>query len=229
MLSSALDTVDLIANPQPRCACVLLLDNSRSASEGKIDSLNRGIAEFLQSMNGDALAKFRTELAIITYGNAAEIVQRFAVTDEIEPPTLTANGDSDIAGGVRLALRYIEERKQQYKASSIEYFRPWLFLISSGNYAGPERDFRAAAHTLKRADTYRQVAAFTVGIDDSADLSVLAGMSNRSPVRLKGLDFAKMFAWLSESMSQVSRSRSDEDLSLNPDAVFGEKGWATTT
>jgi uncharacterized protein YegL len=53
-----------------------------------------------------------------------------------------------------------------------------------------------------------------------ADMDVLAQISVRAPLKLAGLRFADLFAWLSSSLSNVSRSRSDQPVALQP------PGWA---
>jgi uncharacterized protein YegL len=49
----------------------------------------------------------------------------------------------------------------------------------------------------------------------------LRSISVRDPVKLKGLDFAAMFVWLSASMQRVSASKADQQVPLQP------VGWGT--
>ena len=45
----------------------------------------------------------------------------------------------------------------------------------------------------------------------------------RRPLMLKGLYFSGMFVWLSHSMSRVSRSRTDDEITLDTDGLHD---WA---
>ena len=56
-----------------------------------------------------------------------------------------------------------------------------------------------------------------------ANMAVLQELSPRRPLLLKGLEFKSMFVWLSQSMSQVSRSRTDDEIRLD---VEGLEDWA---
>ena len=53
-------------NPEPRCPCVLLLDNSWSMNGHPMAELNHGLAAFKEELLADSLAAKRVEIAIIT-------------------------------------------------------------------------------------------------------------------------------------------------------------------
>ena len=55
--------VGLVDNPEPRCACLLLLDNSGSMRGNPISELNRGLKVFRDELAADALASKRVEVA----------------------------------------------------------------------------------------------------------------------------------------------------------------------
>jgi Mg-chelatase subunit ChlD len=46
-------------NPDPRCACVLVLDTSGSMHGEKIDQLNQGLIAFRDSLQSDSVAQSR--------------------------------------------------------------------------------------------------------------------------------------------------------------------------
>jgi len=55
-------------NPEPRCPCVLLLDNSWSMNGQPIAELNDGLATFREELLADSLAAKRVEIAIVSFG-----------------------------------------------------------------------------------------------------------------------------------------------------------------
>ena len=131
-------------------------------------------------------------------------------------------GGTNTSEGVNLALDEIEKRKRMYRDNGIDYFRPWLFLITDGEPTEEREVVNAASARLKQAETEERVAAFSGG-GVGENMDVLARMSPRRPLMLKGLDFSDMFVWQSHSMSRVSRSRTDEEITLDTDGLHD---WA---
>ena len=212
------DEIQFAENPEPRCPCVLVVDVSGSMYGARMDQLNSGIATFAEELKTDQLASLRTEVAIVAFNHESRLERDFVTADQFDPPTLVADGGTYIAEGLNLALDIIEERKRMYRDNGIDYYRPWLFLITDGgDNSAPEIESR-----LKSADSQKQVAAFSVGVQ-GADMDMLTQISPRRPLRLKGLEFNSMFLWLSQSMSRVSASRTDDEIVLDTD---GLKDWA---
>ena len=199
------DEIQFAENPEPRCPCVLVVDVSSSMFGAKMKQLNSGIATFAQELKADQLASLRTEVAIVTFGNSAEMPQDFVTADQFDPPTLMANGTTEMSAGINLALDRIEERKMMYRDNGIDYYRPWLFLLTDGAPTETSEVVNAASARLKQADSEKRVAAFSVGVE-GADMELLTEISPRRPLMLKGMEFTSMFVWLSQSMSRVSRS-----------------------
>ena len=216
------DEIQFAENPEPRCPCVLVVDVSSSMYGEPMDQLNNGIATFARELKADRLASLRTEVAIVTFGSGAELVQDFVTADRFEPPTLVALGETMISWGINLALDKIEERKRMYRDNGIDYYRPWLFLITDGGPTEEQEVVNAASARLKQAESEKRVAAFSVGVG-FANMELLAQMSPRRPLMLKGLEFSSMFVWLSQSMSRVSASRTDDEITLDTD---GLNDWA---
>ncbi|MGQ7159271.1 hypothetical protein ACUODF_59275, partial [Escherichia coli] len=43
------------------------------------------------------------------------------------PPILFAQGDTPMGAAITKALDMVEERKREYRANGISYYRPWIF------------------------------------------------------------------------------------------------------
>ena len=215
------DLVEFAENPEPRCACLLLLDVSGSMTGQPIQQLNDGLAYFKQCIEGDTLASLRTEIGVVSFSNFPVKVHDFSTVDAFTPPALVAGGGTVISTAIDAALDMVEERKATYRANGITYYRPWVWLICDGK---PEHDdlndWERAKDRVKQAESDNQVAFFVVGVE-GADMTELDSIGNRQALKLRGLDFNSMFQWLSSSMSSVSQSQPSDAVPLsNP------SGWA---
>jgi uncharacterized protein YegL len=206
-----------------------------------IEELNKGLVAFSQDILEDPLARKRTEIMVISFGGGVHSDPSFVEAQFFQPPTLTAAGHTPLAEAVLAALQALDQQKTVYKNAGIEYFRPWLVVMTDGAPTDDHDTIQAALSSLAEIQRRKAVTVFPIGIGEDADMVFLGQLSTeRDPVRLKDLDaFTVFFKWLSASMTSVSNSsthgsddadvahRSDEvgQVAL-PDAV-GPRGWAT--
>ena len=215
------DAVEFAENPEPRCPCVLLLDTSGSMNGAAIEALNEGLQVFKEELNRDNLAKKRVEVAIVTFNFEVNVAQEFVTADAFEPPTLVAQGLTHMGSAIHLGLDMIEARKAQYRANGVNYYRPWVFMITDGEPQGElDTIVEQAAQRIKDDEANKRVAFFAVGVED-ANIERLSEIVVRNPLKLKGLNFQEMFIWLSASMQRVSQSKPDDQVALPP------PGWGT--
>jgi len=196
-------------NPEPRCPCVLLLDTSGSMSGPPINELNQGLQAFKESLK-DPTALLRVEVAIVAFDNSPRLVQDFVPANNFQPPILTAQGGTDMAGGIQKALDLLRSRKEQYKANKVFYYRPWVFMITDG---APNPGWEPAAQRIRDEENDKGVAFFAIGVE-GADMGRLKDITVRPPWQLRGLNFQGLFLWLSASLTKVSQSRIGEQLAM---------------
>ncbi|MDE5079878.1 MAG: VWA domain-containing protein [Trichodesmium sp. St17_bin3_1_1] len=210
------EVVEFAENPEPRCPCVLLLDTSASMTGTPIQALNDGLEIFKDNLITDELAKKRVEVAIISFDNQVKIVQDFITADQFENPILTAQGQTYMGTAIHKALDMIATRKSEYRNNGITYYRPWVFLVTDGEPQGEsEKVIKEAGDRIKQEEDSKHVAFFAVGVE-GANMDKLGEIVQRTPLKLRGLNFREMFIWLSASMQQVSHSQVDEQVALPP-------------
>jgi uncharacterized protein YegL len=202
-------------NPEPRCACLLLLDTSGSMGGAPIRELNDGLKAFQQELSQDGLAMKRVEIAVVTFG-PVRVESDFKTVDNWQPPHLTASGDTPMGAAIVKGLEMLRQRKDQYRANAIEVFRPWVFLMTDG---GPTDPWQQAAEMVKVGEASKGFAFFGVGVEN-ANMDVLGKICVRTPVKMAGLKFKDMFAWLSSSLSSVSSSQPGTTVQIP-----APKGW----
>jgi uncharacterized protein YegL len=211
-------SVEFATNPEPRCACVLLLDVSGSMSGRPIDALNKGLRAFADDLATDSLAKQRVEVAIVTFGNGGVAVEQdFVTAGSFEPRRLSTGGGTPMGEAIGRALDMVDERKRQYRENGIVYYRPWVFLITDGE---PTDEWQEAAARVRGAEGANGLAFFSVGVE-GANMDVLSKIATRTPIKLDGLKFVELFVWLSRSQRAVSTSKPGDQTALPT-----VEGWA---
>lgn len=217
-----------IANPhQPHCATVLLLDTSGSMSEGgKINALTNGLTIFKEDVSKDDLASKRVDLSVITFGDSVTVTHDFSSIEEFEPPVLSADGYTPMGEAILKAIELIEQRKQQYKNKGIDYYRPWIFMITDGEPTDMEpgdSKWNEVTRKVHDGENNKKFMFFAVAVEPAnTELLRQIAPPNRPPIRLKEGKFKDLFTWLSKSQSKVSTSKVGEQVVLeNPVAA----GW----
>ena len=226
-LSDDLDQVPFGAaefadNPEPRCPVVVVIDTSGSMAGEPIAELAAGIAQLQRDLADDALAAKRIELALVTFGPNVRVAQDFGPIESFGPGHLVANGQTPMGEAIVRSLELVRRRKGQYRESGIAYFRPWVLILTDG---APTDDWARAAEAVRVGEDAKAFSFYAVGVGD-ADMATLARIAVRTPLRLRGLAFRDLFAWLSSSLSAISRSQPGVRVLLPPPG--GPSGWAST-
>lgn len=216
---------DLVNNPTARVPVCLCLDTSGSMDGQPINELNEGVRLFYEAIKEDETALYSAEISIVTFGgNNAECIADFASL-ELQPnvPKLLASGMTPMGEAVNMALDLLERRKDEYKDRGVDYYQPWLVLMTDGEPNGDKSELSRAINRTVELVNQKKLTVFPIGIGAYADMNVLGQFSpKRPPLKLQGLKFREFFAWLSKSVSKTSQSTPGESVKLD---VEGIKGW----
>ena len=218
--TSGFASIEFAENPEPRCACVLLLDTSGSMQGPPIAQLNLGLRSFKDELVSDPLAAKRVEVAVLAFGDSPTLITDFTDAANFEPPQLVAGGLTPMGAAIWDALGRLTARKETYRSNGVAYYRPWVFLITDGE---PTDEYQTAAREVRDGEERGAFSFYGVGVSD-ANMHKLTEIAppNRPPVKLDGLRFRDLFVWLSKSMRTVSHSAVGQTIALDP------PGWTTT-
>lgn len=206
---------DLISNPTPRVPVVLCLDTSGSMLGAPINELNRGVQQFYQELMNDEVARYAAEISIVTFGGSVHCVQDFGdITRQTVSPMSAAMGHTPMGEALIMALDRLESRKQQYKDAGVDYFQPWLVIMTDGQPNGDQEILSNAIARISSMVASKKLTVFPIAIGDEADTHILKKISSKPAMHLKGLKFVEFFQWLSRSVAYMSQSMPGEVIKL---------------
>lgn len=218
---------DLMINTSARLPVCLCLDTSGSmAKDDAIEQLNKGIVAFYETIRNSETASVSCEIAIVTFNSEVTVVEDFSTVDRKENITLTANGGTALAHGVEKSLDLLEERKRDYKLNGIEYYQPWLVIITDGKPGDPEKLPEVQARTKELIENKKLVLwPIAVGSDEDTEkfhqiMKVLDGFSPVPKARhLKDLKFEDFFEWLGGSVDRTSVGQVGDKVKLDSTGI----------
>lgn len=226
---SNLQEIEVINPQEPHVATVLLLDTSGSMSGLNINLLNEALKSFRNDLaDPSGLARKRAEIAVVTFGNGISVMHNFSSVEDFESPTLYASGTTPMGEAILKAIDLVNTRKQKYRNEGIDYYRPWIFMVTDGGPTDMQPGDSLWENVIKEVHEGEQKRSFSfyaVGVE-SADMETLKQIAppNRPPVKLKERKFKEMFEWLSNSQELISQSKVGEQVPLT-DPSSGPKGW----
>lgn len=213
MSPSAIPGVEFVDNTNQRTPCILVLDASGSMAGEPIAQLNAGLEIFADELKNDAMASMRVQVLVLSVGGHedVDILQPWTDAVDFVAPVLQPGGMTPLGKGMDVALDEVRNQKAVYDANGISSTRPWIIMISDG--CPNDFGWEDAAERCRQEEADKRVVIFPIGTE-GADFQALGQFSNKTPKKLKGLQFRELFIWLSRSMSTVSSSVPGERVSL---------------
>lgn len=220
---------ELAENPTPRVPICLCLDTSASMNiptgegyETRIQALQKGVESLIRELNEDEIARYSAELSVLTFNDRTKCLMEFTNISKVRAfPTMQASGMTNMGEAVNRGLDMLEEEKERYRSQGVDYYQPWLIIMTDGMPNGRVDELERAFERTSRMVRARKLVVIAVGIGKDAGMQCLDRFSPSLPaMRLKGMRFREFFAWISSSIKQVSQSMPGEELVLTePDCI----------
>lgn len=204
------DPLPIVNYGERHVACVLLVDTSGSMSGVPISELNDGLVAFGEALQNDSLAQGRAEVCVISFSSSVQTEMSFRPATEYEAPILSASGLTCMNEAIEAGLDALDARKSEYKANGVNYYRPWLFLLTDGAPTDTNKE-DATRSRLQKAIKNKKVVYMPMGIGSGADIAKLqsyypADANARPVLKANSTNFKEAFTWLSASIAEVSHS-----------------------
>lgn len=122
-----------ISNPgKTHIPCVLLVDTSAAMEGDLILDLNRSINYFIDLLRRDEKLWNCTDICVIRFDSRVKIEKAFASVNLMMPPVMSASDlyDCVMNEAIITALDVINQRKEDYRKAGVDFWRPWLFLVT---------------------------------------------------------------------------------------------------
>ncbi len=234
MASDKIRIQDLLDNPDPHVPVCLCLDTSGSmlTTEGgtptkefieidnkryrvvtggttRLDTLEKGIRQFYDAIYEDENARYAAEISIVTFDDEARMVTDFSRVEyndvREEVPSLETHNRTSLGAGVNLALDLLEKRKEEYKEKGVDYFQPWLVIMTDGEDNGSVGELERARGRIRDLVSQKKLSVFPFIIGTEAGIQTLESLSpEQKPMRINITQIKGLFSWLGKSIAQVS-------------------------
>lgn len=194
------------ARPLP---VILLADVSGSMdAEGKIGALNQAVREMLQTFAESSELRAEIQVAVITFGDQAQLHTRLQPASQIAWTDLSASGSTPMGRAMELAADLIEDREQLPSRA----YRPTVLLVSDGQPTDAWEQGLARLTTQGRAQKADRMAlAIGADADEAMLRRFLAGPEKRLFRAQDARQIKEFFRLVTMSVSGRSRSANPND------------------
>lgn len=145
-----LELGDLVNNPTNRAPIALYLDCSGSMAGEPMTELNAGVRAFVRQVSAHKIARASAELCVVTFADQPLLQTDFRTVESLGGlAPFVAGGLTDLGGGVVLALDQMAARTVKYQQTAVQFYKPWLVVMTDGVPTTPRR-LRGAASWKRR-------------------------------------------------------------------------------
>lgn len=174
----------------------------------RMDVLQKGLENLFNTLYNNDRTRNAAELAIVTFDDTARLIKDFSNVEDggrrQDVPQLETHDRTSLGAGVNLTLDCLGKRKNKYKREGIEYYQPWIVIVSDGEDNGSEEEFERAKSRIRELVSKKKLSVYPFFIGTSEGADKLEELCNRKPAHIEKADIGKMFEWIGESVEGVT-------------------------
>lgn len=159
--------IDIESMPRPPLNLAIAIDTSGSMVGASIDYVRSGLLEMQQVLRPE------DRVTLIAFSDGAEVLAEALAGDDPELTaaiaSITAEGRTDIYGGLRSALEYVDASADPERQNRV------LLLSDGESTTGVANDARVL--TLAEAYAARGISVSTIGMGESFDPVLMRGLA----------------------------------------------------
>ena len=125
---------------------------------------------FIDEIISDDMTRYSADIAILTFGGIVEQVFEFGSIEEQQIPEFRARSTTPMAAAVLEAITLLENRKNAYKSNGVDYFQPWIVLMTDGTPTDELSVINEATSKTQELINNKKLTMFTIGIGDDVDM-----------------------------------------------------------
>lgn len=189
-----------------------------------LSELQKGLKYFFSRIKDDIIASSAAEISIVTFDDYAKTLVDFCRLDDMPNNiiySIDTRNETNMGKGLELSLDKLEECISLYKNYGVEFYPPWLVVMSDG-YSTDEYELNLAKQRLEIACENEGLIVIPIGIGNRADMRGLSQLApNRKASKIYGVDFQGLFNQLSKCLHDISHMVDGSD--VKPTIIDGEK------
>jgi uncharacterized protein YegL len=187
---------------------------------GKIEALNRAIAEMVDALVNDADAPAQIQLAVIAFGGAdATLHLPLEPIEQVRWTPMGARGKTPLGAALKRLMGLLSDESKVRRNS----YYPTLVLLSDGQ---PTDEWRDALQALFESERGRKSVRLAVAIGADADVDVLRAFVSDSTNGVLRADQARQihtfFRWLTATIASRTRAPMPNQATVLPPPSLDE-------
>lgn len=209
------DSLDegLLDDPVQRLPICFCLDLSGSMRKfNKFERLKEALRIFNEAILHDPKAKDAAEVAVITFNDKCNVMRDFSrLSEPITLSDIVPSNGTMISSAINKALELLDNRKKEYSQAGVEYYQPWLVIISDGL---PGDNCNDVKQRVLELEANKKITVFSIPIipgqleESKKNLVIqfMDGFSSRKSQPVNPEKISELFRWFSKSASMSVRS-----------------------
>ncbi len=183
--------------------------NVVTGGKTRLETLQKGIQLFYDAIYEDENARYAAEISIVTFDDIARVLTDFSRVEyndiREQVPVLSTHNRTSLGAGVNLALDCLEKRKNEYKDKGVDYYQPWLVIMTDGEDNGSKAELDKARMRIQKLVSEKKLSVFPFIIGTNEGKETLASLSPvQAPMQIEITQMKGLFTWLGKSIAAVS-------------------------